>query len=172
MAEKPVRLSVCKYISVLLRPEIIAIALFRISHLFYEKKCRCVASFFYKAKLLLSGADINPASEIGPGCLIVHTVGTVIFGVIGENATLFTHAVIMPAETGADLSSAPVLGDNVVLGALATIVGPVTIAKNVIIAPFSLIDESISEENCLVSKVKGKAEIKAVKKMHMESRSD
>lgn len=164
MTEVPMKLTPLRYASLLLRPEIMAVLLYRLGHLFYTKNLKRVASFFHKLNLVFCGADINPASKIGPGCLIVHTVGTIISGIIGKNATLFAHAVIISNDSYDDLSSTPRLGDNVALGALATVIGPVTVANNVIIAPFSLIDESVAEENCMISKTPGEAELKIFKK--------
>lgn len=140
-----------RLIGIALRPGIIALALYRLSHYLYARGHRKSAGLLYRLNLSLTAADLNPVSRIGPGCVIVHTVGTIVHGTIGSNALLFTFVKILPEDpTRMDLSGTPVIGNNVTIGSCVTILGSVRIADQVSIAPFSCIDRSIDEPGRLV----------------------
>ena len=160
-APEPSRL---RYLSLALRPEILPLLLYRFSHRAHERRRYGWARFFYRINLFLTGADIHPASEIGPGALMVHSVGSVIAAHIGSNATLFAMVVIEPAWFGADLSSAPTLGDNVTVYTAATILGRITIADDVTIGPYSLVEQSIEDAGSLFSLVPGKHTVSVIKR--------
>lgn len=115
-----------------------------------------MAAFLYRTNLVLTGADIHPASRIGPGCRIAHTVGTVIQGTLGDRAELMAHVVIQPDHPADPPDAWPVLGDDVVLGSKVIVVGAVSIASGVRVAPCSLIDQSIDIRECVVSAVPGR----------------
>lgn len=74
------------------------------------------------------GVDIHPAARIGSGVLFDHADGIVIgaTAVIGDDVTLF-HGVTLGAEYGANGDRHPKIGDGVVVGANASIIGNVTI---------------------------------------------
>jgi serine O-acetyltransferase len=153
MAEPRRPLTRGRLVSLLLRPEVMAVGLYRASRYCQLRGWRPPAGWIYRLNLTLTGADISPLSEIGAGCLIVHTVGTVIHARLGRGATLFAHVIVGAEAVRPDLADAPDLGDNVSLGSGVTVTGPVRIADHVAIAPFSLIDASVSEPGSLVTRV-------------------
>lgn len=146
---------VMRRLSFWLMPEISALALHRVSHYLLQRGWRSLATVLYRVNITLTGADIPPDSEIGPRCLLVHPVGTVIHGRLGADVTVYARVLIEPMQFCAPLDATPLLGDGVVLGSMCSVLGPVTIAPRVHIAPGSLIDASIDEPDCLVSRMPG-----------------
>ena len=139
----------------LFTPEVAALALYRVSHWALHNGHTGLASFCYRLNITLTGADIHPSTEIGPGCLIVHPVGTVLFGRLGEQITIYARVVVDGTELPPRLEHAPRIGDRVVLGAMVSVLGPISIAADVKIGPGSLIDFSIDETHRLVSRLPG-----------------
>lgn len=103
-----------------------------------------IANFYYRHKLFFlarwvsqrgrkkTGIEIHPAARIGKGLFIDHGMGVVIgeTAVIGDNCTIY-HGVTL-GGTGKDTGKRhPTVGNNVLIGAGATVLGPVTIGDNV-----------------------------------------
>lgn len=142
-----------RYLSILTRHEVLSLTLYRISHYLINKNYSLIANLLYRLNIFITGADIRPESVIGERCLIVHTSATVIYGIIGKNATIFAHVVILPSELSWD--KAPVIGDSVTIGAAVTVVGDIQIADGVSISACSLIDENILQSHSVVKKLPG-----------------
>jgi serine O-acetyltransferase len=136
--------------SLLLTPEIAALALYRVGHFFQRRNWRRLAAATYRLNITLTGADIHPASRIGPGCLLAHPVGVVIFGLLGTYVSIYARVIVAPELSAFRLNDAPRVGDHVVLGAMSSAIGNVEIASGVHIAPCSLINFSINTPDCMV----------------------
>lgn len=135
--------------------EIAALALYRASHCAYRRGGHALAGFLYRMNITLTGVDIHPSTEIGPRCLLAHPVGTILFGRFGEELTVYARVVVNCDTVPPLLAQAPQLGDRVLLGSMASVLGRVEIASDVKIAPGSLIDFSIPERNRLVRRFPG-----------------
>lgn len=87
---------------------------------------------------ILTGVNISSKAQIGPG-FVVHTIYGIFIPPIkmGANCSVQTGVVI-----GYGVRS---IGDNVVIGAGAKIVNPITIGSNVLIAPNSLVTTDIPD---------------------------
>ncbi len=138
-----------------LTPEVAALVLYRLSHWCHRRGWLGCAGWLYRLNVTLTGADIHPTTEIGPACLIVHTVGTVLFGRLGREVTVYARVIVDGAALPATLEQAPVIGDRVVLGAMSSVLGAVRIAEGVKIAPGSLIDFTVDEPDLLLSRLPG-----------------
>ncbi len=128
-------------ISIILLPCVASIALYRISHYFWKNKHFVMSRLFWMTNLVLFSIDLVPFSEIGPSLYMPHTVGIALMAKIGRNATIYGQVGIAgrkEKDVGAGPGT-PVIGDNVVIGFAAKIVGPVRIGNNVTIAPGSLV---------------------------------
>lgn len=155
-ADPDVKVSTGRFLVLLLRPSMTTLLLYRLSHWAHLKHWRALAGTLYRLNLFVTGADISPMSEIGPGCLIVHTVGTVIQARIGSDVTIFTHVVIQPDHPAAPVDQWPLLGNEIMLGTNTTVIGPVSIADRVTVASLGLIDRSIEHSDSLISATPGK----------------
>ncbi len=101
-----------------------AILAYRVSNKFYKKKMYTTARFISQAARFLTGIEIHPGATIGEGLFIDHGSGVVIgeTTIIGDNCTLYQGVTL--GGTGKDTGKRhPTLGDNVMVGAGAKVLG-------------------------------------------------
>ena len=112
----------------LLYPCVHALISYRIAHFLYSKK------FFFMARLIsqlarfFTGIEIHPGAKIGRGLFIDHGMGVVIGETteIGDNVTIY-HGVTL-GGTGKDKGKRhPTIGNDVVIGCGAKVLGPITV---------------------------------------------
>lgn len=148
---QPLNFSRLRKLSLCFRPEIFTLLMFRFSHLCYANHWFGIAQFFYRLNIFITGADIHPRSEIGKGCLIVHTIGLVIDGNLGSETTIFGHCVIQANYEKGSWTKTPTIGNRCVLGVQCSVLGNVSIADEVTLAPFTLVMQSICEQGVTIS---------------------
>ena len=121
-----------------------AVVLHRIAHWFRRRGIPFVGPFCNRLSLLLTGTDIAPAAEIGPGLLISHGVGLVIgYRVkIGSNVTLM-HQVTLGAPSTRRIEDMPVVGDGVYMGAGSKAIGKVHIGNEAFIGVDVILTEAV-----------------------------
>lgn len=115
-----------------------AIAMYRLNHWLWEKGWRLTARFLSQTTRFLTGIEIHPGAIIGEGFFIDHGMGVVIgeTAEIGKNVTLY-HGVTLGGTTvfgknGKVMTKRhPTLGDNVVVGSGAQILGPIKVGNDV-----------------------------------------
>ena len=101
-----------------------AILLYRVSNKFYKKEKYTTARFISQAARFLTGIEIHPGATIGEGLFIDHGSGVVIgeTTIIGANCNLYQGVTL--GGTGKDTGKRhPTLGDNVMVGAGAKVLG-------------------------------------------------
>jgi len=124
-------------------PGIVAIIHHRLAHLLYELGVPLLARIVAELAHSTTGIDIHPGASIGSGFFIDHGTGVVIgeTAVIGERVRVYQAVTLgaktFPAdETGAlhkGLARHPIVEDDVVIYAGATVLGRVTIGKGSVI---------------------------------------
>ncbi|EDS78497.1 serine O-acetyltransferase [Clostridium botulinum C str. Eklund] len=115
----------------LLYPCIHALIHYRIAHFFYTKKCFFIARFISQFARFITGIEIHPGAKIGKGLFIDHGMGVVIgeTAEVGDNVTLY-HGVTL-GGTGKDKGKRhPTVGNNILIGSGAKILGPINIGDN------------------------------------------
>lgn len=113
-------------------PRFMPVVIFRLSHFCYRLKLTPLAKLFSLANFILFGLEIAVRCEIGPGLYLPHTQGTVIGALrIGADATIYHNVTLGAREVDLGYSEVgrPVLGDNVIVGAGAKVLGGVTIGS-------------------------------------------
>ncbi|MEO5378741.1 MAG: serine O-acetyltransferase [Magnetococcus sp. DMHC-6] len=112
-------------------PGVYAILIHRLAHRLWNRNFRISARLLSNMARLISGIEIHPGAQIGKGFFIDHGMGVVIGETtqIGHNVTLY-HGVTLGGTSWNTGKRHPTLEDNVVIGAGATILGPITIGKN------------------------------------------
>lgn len=107
--------------------------LYRIGHRHYEKGRRIRAAIYTRLIRMTCNMDIEISTTIGPGICFPHTWGIVIGGlsVIGRNCNIMQQVTLGGAggKKKLDGQSQPRIGDGVLVGAGAKILGPVTIGN-------------------------------------------
>jgi serine O-acetyltransferase len=115
----------------LLYPSIHALAMHRIAHSLYKRKIFLLARMISQFSRLVTGIEIHPGAKIGKGLFIDHGMGVVIgeTSEIGDNVTIY-HGVTL-GGTGKDKGKRhPTVGNNVVIGAGAKVLGPIYVGDN------------------------------------------
>ena len=99
----------------------------------------------------LTGIEIHPAATIGRGLFIDHGMGVVIgeTAVIGKNVTLFQGVTL--GGTGKEHGKRhPTLGDNVVVGAGAKVLGNITIGRDSMVGANAVVIRDVPEHSTVV----------------------
>ena len=103
----------------------------RIAHRLYERGLYFPARAVSQVSRFFTGIEIHPGAKIGKGLFIDHGMGVVIGETteIGDNCTLYQGVTL--GGTGKETGKRhPTLGDNVMVGAGAKVLGPVKIGSN------------------------------------------
>jgi len=122
-----------------------AVVLHRIAHAFKRRGIPVLGPLVQRCALWLTGVDIAPGAEIGPGLRISHGHGLVIGNRvrIGRNALLM-HGVTLGAASQAKIGEMPAIGENVVIGAGACVIGGVEIGDDVVVGINSVVTRSVA----------------------------
>lgn len=107
-----------------------AIVMHRFNHWLWNKKLYLLARMSAHVTRFLTGIEIHPAAAIGKRFFIDHGMGIVIgeTSEIGDNCSIY-HGVTLGGTTWQKGKRHPTLQNNVVVGAGAKILGPVTISE-------------------------------------------
>ncbi len=111
-------------------PGLHAIWLHRLSHWLWGRGLRWLARWLSTLGRWLTGIEIHPGARIGRRFFIDHGMGVVIgeTAEIGDDCTLY-HGVTLGGTSWKEGKRHPTLEDNVVVGAGAKILGPITLAQ-------------------------------------------
>ena len=123
----------------------------RVAHWLYQRKFYFMARAISQISRAITGIEIHPGATIGKGLMIDHGMGVVIgeTAEIGDNCTLYQGGTL--GGTGKDVGKRhPTLGDNVMVGAGAKVLGPFKIGDNVKIAANAVVLEEIPEQSTAV----------------------
>lgn len=137
--------------AVLFSPGLHAIRFYRASHRMYlKRRFKTARSLNYIARVL-TGADIHPGATIGKEFFIDHATGVVIgeTSIIGDNVSVY-QGVTLGGVSTEKKKRHPTIGNNVVIGAGATILGPVVIGDNVRVGAGSVVVKSVPPNSTVV----------------------
>lgn len=124
-----------------------AIFAHRIAHRFYEKELYFPARAISQLSRFLTGIEIHPGAKIGKGLFIDHGMGVVIGETteIGDNCTIYQGVTL--GGTGKDVGKRhPTIGDNVMIGAGAKVLGPVNIGSDSKIASNAVVIHDVPKD--------------------------
>ena len=112
-----------------------ALLAYRVAHHLHENEYYLPARFISQAARALTGIEIHPGAKIGRGLFIDHGMAVVIgeTAELGDNCTLYQGVTL--GGTGKDVGKRhPTLGNNVMVGAGAKVLGPFKVGDNAKIA--------------------------------------
>jgi serine O-acetyltransferase len=100
----------------------------RVAHLLWERDHPTAARLLSQFARFLTGVEIHPAADIGRRCVIDHGTGVVIGSTaeVGDDVLMY-HGVTLGNRRPVDGKRHPTVGDDVLLGANATILGPIEV---------------------------------------------
>ena len=128
-----------------------AILAYRVAHKLYLSKHYFPARLISQVARAATGIEIHPGATIGKGFFIDHGMGVVIgeTTVIGDNCSIYQGVTL--GGTGKDVGKRhPTLGNNVMVGAGAKVLGPFTIGDNSKIAAGAVVLKEIPDESTAV----------------------
>lgn len=111
---------------------------------------RPFAKLFSLANFLLFGIELAARCEIGPGLCFAHTYGIVIGARrIGRNALIYHEVTIGAKEMDVAYTpeKRPLIGDDVVIGAGAKVLGGITVGNNSVIGANAVVTHDIPENS-------------------------
>jgi len=140
----------------LLHPAMIAIWGYRVAHRLHVRDHRIGARLIsVVARMLSGGIEIHPGAQIGRGFFVDHGAGVVIGEtcVIGDDVTIF-HQVTLGAvgwwhdnQRPEGSRRHPKLGDRVVIGANATLLGPITVGHDSVVGAQALVIRDVPADS-------------------------
>lgn len=127
-------------------PHIKALNYHFFAHKLYKKGWHTAARLVAKRARRKTGIEIHPGAKIGKGLFIDHGMGVVIgeTAVIGDNVTMY-HGTTLGGTTLDPIKRHPTIGDNVMIGAGAKVLGNITIGKNSKIGANAVVKHSIPD---------------------------
>jgi serine O-acetyltransferase len=128
-----------------------AVLLHRVSHFFWEIGLPFVPRYISHIARQITGIEIHPGAEIGKDFFIDHGSGTVIgeTSVIGANVTIYQN-VSLGGTSLKQEKRHPTVGNNVVIGAGAKLLGPIIIGDNVRIGANSVVTKDVPPNSVVV----------------------
>lgn len=131
-----------------------SVLFYRLSHRLWEKNWRLSARLISQFSRFLTGVEIHPGAKIGKNFFIDHGMGVVIgeTSEIGDNVTMY-HGVTLGGTNsfaGKGGKRHPTIEDNVVIGAGALILGPITIGKNAKVGANATVVKSVAAGTTVV----------------------
>ncbi|MCY6369544.1 serine O-acetyltransferase EpsC [Clostridium ganghwense] len=136
---------------IILYPVVHVIIFYRIAHVLYNKKLFFLARLISQLGRFFTGIEIHPGAKIGKGFFIDHGMGVVIgeTAEIGDNVTLY-HGVTL-GGTGKETGKRhPTVGNNVIIGSGAKVLGPIFIGDNSKIGANSVVLKEVPENSTVV----------------------
>lgn len=136
---------------IILYPGFHILIYYRISHFLYKHKRYFLARLISQIGKFFTGIEIHPGAKIGRKLFIDHGTGIVIgeTATIGDNCTIY-HGVTL-GGTGKDVNKRhPDIGDNVMIGCGAKILGPIKIGNNVKIGANAVVTKDVQDNSTVV----------------------
>ena len=143
---------------ILTYPGVKAVFFYRIANFFYLAKFDLVARIISQTIRFFTGVEIHPGAKIGKNLFIDHGMGVVIgeTSVIGDNVTIY-HAVTLggispsvDSDSQRNEKRHPTIGNDVVIGSGAQIIGPVVVGNCARIAANAVVVNDVAENTTMV----------------------
>lgn len=132
-------------------PGLHALLVHRLSHKLWRARWYWLARFISHLARWLTGIEIHPGAQIGRRFFIDHGMGVVVgeTAVIGNDCTLY-HGVTLGGTTWKKVKRHPTLGNNVVVGAGAKVLGPIEVGDYARIGSNSVVVKDVPDHATVV----------------------
>lgn len=132
-------------------PGLHALWFHRISHWFWIHEFFFIGRFLSQMGRFFTGIEIHPGATIGEGLFIDHGMGVVIgeTAEIGDNVTIY-HGVTLGGVSLEKKKRHPTIGNNVVIGSGAKVLGPFTVGDNSKIGSNSVVVKEVPPNSSVV----------------------
>ncbi len=132
-------------------PGLHAVWIYRIANWFWKRKLFFIGRLISHFGRFVTGIEIHPGATIGRKFFIDHGMGVVIgeTAEIGDNVTLY-HGVTLGGVSLEKVKRHPTIGDNVVIGSGAKVLGPFTVGKGSKIGSNSVVVKEVPPNSTVV----------------------
>ncbi len=132
-------------------PGLHAMWFYRLAHWFWTCHLFWLGRLTSHVGRALTGIEIHPGANIGPGFFIDHGMGVVIgeTAEVGANVTLY-HGVTLGGTSWKKGKRHPTLGEDVVVGAGAKILGPITIGARTRVGANAVVVKDVPPDSVVV----------------------
>lgn len=124
----------------------------RIAHLLYRAKFYFLGRLVADISRTITGIEIHPGAKIGQRLVIDHGVGCVIgeTAVVGDDCILF-HGVTLGGLKFDNVKRHPTVGNKVLIGTGAKVLGPITIGSGARIGANAVVMKDVAEGATIVA---------------------
>jgi serine O-acetyltransferase len=138
-----------------------AVRIHHASHWLWNHNLKFPARFLSHISRFLTGIEIHPGATIGEGFFIDHGMGVVIgeTAEIGKNVTMY-HGVTLGGTSWKKGKRHPTIEDNVIIGANASILGPIRVGENSKIGSGSVLNKDVPPRSTVVG-IPGRVVVRA-----------
>ena len=136
---------------ILCYPGLHAVWFYRIAHWFWEKGFKNLARFISHIARFLTGIEIHPGAKIGRRFFIDHGMGVVIgeTAEIGDDVLMY-QGVVLGGVSREKKKRHPTIGNNVVIGAGAILLGPIKVGEGAKIGAGSVVIKDVPAYSTVV----------------------
>jgi len=136
---------------ILLYPGYHAVILHRLAHFFYKIHAYFIARAISQLNRFLTGIEIHPGAKIGKRLFIDHGMGIVIgeTSEIGDDCTLY-HMVTLGGVNLDPVKRHPTIGNRVMVGAGASILGAITVGSDVKIGANAVVVRDVPDGETVI----------------------
>jgi serine O-acetyltransferase len=124
---------------------------YRVAHFFYKMRLFFIARLISQFGRSMTGIEIHPGAQIGRGLFIDHGMGVVIgeTSIIGDNVLLYQGVTL--GGTGLEKGKRhPTIGNNVVIGTGAKVLGNITVGDNSYIGANAVVIKDVPANSTVV----------------------
>lgn len=136
---------------VLLYPGLHAIWAHRVAHALYTRKMFFVARLLSQITRFWTQIEIHPGARIGSGVFIDHGSGVVIgeTAIVGNDVTIY-QGVTLGGTALEPVKRHPTIGDRVIIGSGAKVLGNITIGSDTRIGANAVVTKSVNDHSVVV----------------------
>ena len=128
-----------------------ALVFYRIAHILLKARIPILPRLISQFARFITGIEIHPGANIGRGMFIDHGMGVIIgeTSIVGKNVTLFQGVTL--GGTGKEKGKRhPNIGDNVVIGAGAKVLGNITVGDNSYVGANAVVIKDVPPNSTVV----------------------
>ena len=143
---------------ILTYPGVKAVFFHQISNFFYKAGFDLIARIISQTIRFFTGIEIHPGAKIGKNLFIDHGMGVIIgeTSEIGDNVTIYHNVTLGGSSPSIDSERQrhekrhPTIGNDVVIGSGAQIIGPIKVGNNARIAANAVVVKDVPENATMV----------------------
>lgn len=137
---------------VLCYPGLHAVLIYRISHYLWQKKIVLLARFISHLGRFMTGIEIHPGATLGKRLFIDHGMGVVIgeTAIVGDDVTIYHGVTLGGTSFEKGVIRHPRIGNNVVIGSGAQLLGPISIGEGARIGSNAVVVRDVENYQTMV----------------------